>query len=61
MSKETPPSTTMQIRLKTPLHQWVRAEAERQERSANWVISKLVEAAAVKGSPGGAAPVEPQQ
>lgn len=35
----------VQLRLKPELHAWVHAEAERQERSANWIVNKLLEVA----------------
>ena len=35
----------MQLRLKPELHTWVHAQAQAQERSANWIIGKLLEEA----------------
>ncbi len=59
--KATPTSTTMQIRVKAPLHDWVREQAARQERSANWIINKAIEAAAAQGESKGAASPAAQQ
>ncbi len=35
----------VQLRLKAELHEWVHAEAKAQERSANWIINKLLDEA----------------
>ena len=33
----------VQLRLKAELHEWVHEQAKAQERSANWIINKLLE------------------
>lgn len=33
----------VQLRLKPDLHEWVHKQAMAQERSANWIINKLLE------------------
>lgn len=38
----------VQVRLKYELHEWVHQVAQTQERSANWVINKLLEEAHAK-------------
>lgn len=38
----------VQVRLKPELHEWVHAQAAAQERSANWVINKVLEDARSK-------------
>lgn len=35
----------VQLRMKPELHGWVHAQAQAQERSANWIINKLLEEA----------------
>ena len=35
----------VQARLKPELHAWLHEEAAKQERSANWILNKLVEEA----------------
>lgn len=35
----------VQVRLKPELHEWLHDQAQAQERSANWVINKLIEEA----------------
>ncbi|MBO1007090.1 MULTISPECIES: hypothetical protein [Acidovorax] len=38
----------VQVRLKPELHEWVHSQAAGQERSANWVINKVLEEARAK-------------
>ena len=38
----------VQVRLKPELHEWVHSQAQDQERSANWVINKVLEEARAK-------------
>lgn len=33
----------VQLRLKAELHAWVHEQAKAQERSANWIINKLLD------------------
>ena len=35
----------VQLRIKPELHAWIHAQAKAQERSANWIINKLIEEA----------------
>jgi len=42
---ETQPSQVLkpvQLRLRPELHEWVRVEAAKIERSANWLINKVL-------------------
>lgn len=44
------PSTPMhpkpvQVRMKAEMHQWIHAQAQAQERSANWIINRVLEQA----------------
>lgn len=43
MSKPKQDGEQMKIRLRNNLHSWVKVEAEKQERSMNWLINKAVE------------------
>jgi hypothetical protein len=45
MSAQKQAGEQMKIRLQTPLHDWVKAQATEQERPMNWVINKLIEEA----------------
>lgn len=38
----------VQVRLKPELHEWIHSQAAAQERSANWVINKVIEDARSK-------------
>jgi predicted HicB family RNase H-like nuclease len=35
----------VQIRLKEKVHQWVKQQSDEQDRSANWVINKILDEA----------------
>jgi len=39
-------SRPVQVRLKPELHAWIHARAAEEERSANWIINKVLEDAA---------------
>ena len=38
----------VQVRLKPELHAWIHAQAQAQERSANWIINKVLEEASIQ-------------
>lgn len=44
----TPVNRPVQVRLKPELHQWVHQQAKTQERSANWIINKVLEQASAR-------------
>ena len=39
----------VQVRLKPEIHEWVHQEAKAQDRSANWIINKVLETAKTQG------------
>lgn len=40
----------VQLRLKPELHEWVHTLAQAQERSANWMINKMLEDARIRSA-----------
>lgn len=40
-------SQQVQIRIPIPVHQAIKAEAQRQERSVNWLINQVLKEAAL--------------
>jgi len=42
------PPKAVQVRLKQELHAWVHLQAQTQDRSANWIINKVLEEACAR-------------
>lgn len=40
----------VQVRLKPEIHAWIHSQAKEQERSANWIINKVLGDAAASHS-----------
>lgn len=50
----------VQLRLKPELHEWVHAQAQAQERSANWIINKVLEDACARAKHANLVALQPQ-
>ena len=45
MSTSTYPPKPVQVRMKAETHRWIHEQAQAQERSANWIINRVLEQA----------------